>query len=132
MRTKYLSIIISLLLTMGFSGCSNDEIDPNDYATSWLTGDYEKDGLLKLYVTEDGEPLSDYGSVRFDCKYDGTEAKIRFVNVIPGVASKQFKNVPLVGTEEGLTFTIEYDNKGKSVVIKGIVELWKMTVDIKN
>lgn len=131
MRAIHLVCAIFLLLSaVGFSSCSNDEYDPNDYTTSILSGNYEKDGVYKLYVTENGEPLSDYGSVRFDS--DLKKANIRFVKVIPGVASKEFKNIPLVGTDDGITFTIDFDNNGKTIVIKGIVDLGKMTVDIKS
>lgn len=126
-----MKILFSLLLTIGISSCSNHDFDPNDYTTSILSGDYEKTGAYKLYVTENGEPLSDYGSVRFDSK-DLKEANIRFVKVIPGVASKEFKSIPLVGTDDGITFTIDFDNNGKAIVIKGIVDLGKMTVDIKS
>lgn len=132
MRTKILmKILFSLLLAIGVSSCSNHDFDPNDYITSWLSGDYEKDGVYKLYVTENGEPLSDFGSVRFDSK-DLKEADMRFVKVIPGVASKEFKSIPLVDTDDGITFEIEYDNSGKTIVITGIVTPGKMTVDIKS
>lgn len=125
-----MKILFSLLLTIGISSCSNHDFDPNDYITSWLSGDYEKDGVYKLYVMENGEPLSDFGSIRFDSK-DLKEADIRFDKIIPGVASKEFKNIPLVDTDDGITFEIEYENSGKTIVITGIVNPGKMTVDIK-
>lgn len=70
MRLKFLTfIILSLLLAVGAGSCSEEKYNPEDYVSSVLSGEYKKDGLWQLYVTENGKPLNDYGSVRFDSKY---------------------------------------------------------------
>lgn len=131
MKTKLLTLILfSLLMAMGMSSCSKNDFDPDDCFTSILTGEYEKSGLYHLYVTKNGVPLDDYGYVRFESK-DLIVADFRFVKVIPGVSKKEFKNVPLIGTEEGFTFTIEYTKKNKTVSITGIVNFGEMSIDIK-
>ena len=130
MKTKLLTLILfSLLMTMGMTNCSKNDFDPDDCFTSILTGEYGKSGLYHLYVTENGVPLDDYGYVRFDSK-DLTVADFRFVKVIPGVSKKEFKNVPLIATEEGIKFTIEYTQKNHTVSITGIVDFGEMSIDI--
>ena len=130
MKTRFFALIIlSLLVTIGIGGCSKHEINPEDYVTSVLTGDYGKKQFWKLNVTVNGEPTDDYDYVRFESKIleDGY---FRFVNVIPGEAKKEFENIPLTATEEGMSFTIEYVKNDNPVVINGIVTLGEMTVNI--
>lgn len=130
MKTRIFTfVIISLLLAIGTGSCSKNEINPEDYTTSLLSGEYGKNQLWKLNVTVNGEPTEDYDYVRFDSKIlkDGD---FRFVNVIPGEKRKEFKDIPLTATEEGMTFTIEYEKNKKPVTIKGIVALGEMTVNI--
>ena len=130
MKTRIFTlVIISLLLAIGAGSCSKNEINPEDYTTSLLSGEYGKNQLWKLNVTVNGEPTEDYDYVRFDSKIlkDGD---FRFVNVIPGEKRKEFKDIPLTATEEGMTFTIEYEKNKKPVTIKGIVDLGEMTVNI--
>lgn len=130
MKTRIFTlVIISLLLAIGAGSCSKKEFNPEDYTTSLLSGEYGKNQLWKLNVTVNGEPTEDYDYVRFDSKIlkDGD---FRFVNVIPGEKRKEFKDIPLTATEEGMTFTIEYEKNKKPVTIKGIVALGEMTVNI--
>ncbi len=130
MKTRIFTfVIISLLLAIGTGSCSKNEINPEDYTTSLLSGEYGKNQLWKLNVTVNGEPTEDYDYVRFDSKIlkDGD---FRFVNVIPGEKRKEFKDIPLTATEEGMTFTIEYEKNKKLVIINGIVGLGEMTVNI--
>lgn len=130
MKTRIFTfVIISLLLAIGAGSCSKNEINPEDYTTSLLSGEYGKNQLWKLNVTVNGEPTEDYDYVRFDSKIlkDGD---FRFVNVIPEEKRKEFKDIPLTATEEGMTFTIEYEKNKKPVTIKGIVALGEMTVNI--
>lgn len=131
MKAKLIIFIsLSLLLAMAASGCSKDEPNPEDYFTSILSGEYSKNGLWKLYVTENGTPLDNYGYVRFESKYM-TEANLKFVNIIPGEATKEFKNIPITDTEEGVVFRIEYVHKKTSILITGIVNLGTMKIDLK-
>ncbi|MDE5675858.1 MAG: DUF4925 domain-containing protein [Muribaculaceae bacterium] len=130
MKTRIFTLVIfSLLLSIGVGSCSKNEFNPEDYATSWLTGEYGKNQLWKLNVTVNGEPTEDYDYVRFESGLLVT-GKFRFVNVIPGEKRKEFKDIPLTGTEEGVLFTIEYEKNHKPVTIKGTVTLGEMTVDI--
>lgn len=131
MKQLIMVITLSILLLMGATGCSNnDEPNPDDYTTSLLSGDYEKNGLWKLFVSENGEQLDDYGHVRFDSK-DMEEGNFRFVNIIPGEPEKSFNNIPLSITDEGVEFTIEYIQNNKSVIITGVITYGKMEVNIK-
>lgn len=130
MKTKFILLtIISLLLAIGSGSCSKEEDDPDKYITSWLTGEYKKGGLYKLIVNENGKPLENYGSVRFDSKYL-KDADIIFYDVIPGEKKREFKNVPLHEAEEGITFTIDYARGDKPITITGIVTLGEMAVEI--
>lgn len=129
MKTKYFVVLISLVLAVGFSGCSENEYDPDDYVTSVLSGEYSEDGMWKLSVSVNGEPLSDFGYVRFDSKYL-KEGDFQFVKVIPNVASKEYGNVPLSITEHGCEFTIMDSKDEKPLRISGVIVLGKMTVDI--
>ncbi len=131
MKAKFITLILlSLLLSLTTSGCSKDEPNPEDYFTSILSGEYSKEGLWKLYVTENGSPINDYGYVRFESKYL-TEANFKFVNIIPGEATKEFKNIPLTDTEDGFVFKIEITEKHTSMEITGIVSLGVMRIDLK-
>lgn len=129
MKTKKLFIftVLSLLMVMGAGGCSND--DKPDYGTSIFSGEYGKDGLWELYVTVNDESLDNYGYVRFDSK-EMKDAYFRFVDVIPGEHRKEFKNIPLTATEEGFKFSIDYDRAGSKIIISGLLEFGKMTVNI--
>lgn len=128
MKTNlFILIVLSLLMAMGAGSCSND--DKPDYGTSIFSGEYGKDGLWELYVTLNDEPLDNYGYVRFNSK-EMKNADFRFVDVIPGEHRKEFKNIPLTGTEEGFNFSIDYDWKGSKIIISGLVEFGKMTVNI--
>ena len=130
MKTRIFTfVIISLLLTMGTGSCSKNEFNPEDSVTSWLTGEYGKNQFWKLDLTVNGEPTEDYDYVRFESKLLET-GDFRFVNVIPGEKRKEFKDIPLTATEEGMSFTIEYVKNDNPVVINGIVTLGEMTVNI--
>lgn len=130
MKTKFVVLIIlSLILTVGTGSCSKNDFNPEDFVTSWLSGEYGKKQFWKLNVTVNGESTDDYDYVRFDSKIlkDGD---FRFVNVIPGESKKEFKDIPLTVTEEGVSFTIEYVKNDSSIGIKGIVTPGEMTVNI--
>lgn len=129
---KYIVILISALIMMvGIGGCSNNkDFDPDDYVTSLLSGEYKKGGMWTLTVTVNGEPMENYGYVRFDSKYL-TEGDFRFVNVIPGESRKEFKNVSLTSEEIGLRFLIEYFKTNEKVKITGVIAPGEMVVDIK-
>lgn len=131
MKTDFLKILIlTLLISIGIGGCSKKDIDSDDYITSMLSGDYSNGGLWKLNVTVNGEPIQNYDKVRFDSK-DLTVGDFQFVNVIPGESKKEFKDVPLTATEEGIAFTINYTKSKENIEITGIVDLGTMTVNIK-
>ena len=51
--------------------------------------------------------------------------------IIPGESIKEYKNIPLVSTEDGLSFTIKDIQNDKTIIITGIVTFGKMSVDIK-
>ena len=57
MKTKLLFAIVSLLLTMGVCSCSDKKYDPEDYITSILSGEYEKEGMWELTVSINGTAL---------------------------------------------------------------------------
>lgn len=123
--------MVAILVAIGMGGCSKEkDYDPDDYLTSLLTGDYGKGQLWDLNVTLNDKPLEDYGYVRFDSKAL-KDADFRFVKVIPGESKKEFKNVPLTATEEGISFIIEYKQGKMPVTITGIVDFGVMTVSIK-
>lgn len=131
MKVSILKIyILTLLITMGISSCSKNEIDPEDYMTSMLSGDYSNGGLWKLYVTVNGESIQNYDKVRFESK-NLTVGDFLFVNVIPGESKKEFKDVPLTVTEEGIAFTINHTKSKENIEVTGIVDLGTMTVNIK-
>lgn len=130
MKTKLLFAIVSLLLTMGVCSCSDKKYDPEDYITSILSGEYEKEGMWELTVSINGTALDNYGYVRMDSKYL-EDADFKFVDIIPGESIKEYKNIPLVSTEDGLSFTIKDIQNDKTIIITGIVTFGKMSVDIK-
>lgn len=121
--------ILTLLLTVGISGCSKEKFDPTDTVTSIFSGDYGNSGLWDLVVTVNGEQIENHGYVRFDSKLM-KEGNFKFIDVIPGESTKEFKNVPLVETDKGMSFKIEYSQSDKPIVITGLIILGKMTVDI--
>lgn len=129
MKTKFIIIIFTLLLVMGINSCSKNEYDPEDYITSLLSGEYKKYGIWKLYVTINGSAIEDYGYVRFDSKYL-KEADFKFVDIIPNEHVKEYKNIPLLGTEEGCAFTIEDTINEKVIVITGVVSLGEMKINL--
>lgn len=123
--------VIALVLAVAVTGCSDkDDIDPDDYVTSYLSGEYGKGSPWKLHVTVNGSPVENSGSVEFRSK-ELKEADLKFVNVIPGESRKEYKNVPLDAKEEGLSFTIADYKDGQPMTISGLVSLGEMTVDIK-
>ena len=132
MKTKNLFSILAVIIALvaGLSSCSKNEYNPEDYVTSLLSGDYQKDGMWKLHVTLNGDTLENYGYVRFDSKYMDV-GTFRFVDVIPGISNVEYEKVPLKTTEKGFTFTISDDNDGNNFSIDGIVSLGQMTVNLK-
>ena len=129
MKTTFLSILIlSLLIAIG--GCSKVEFDPNDSVTSILSGEYGKDRLWILNVAENGSPIENKGYVRFDSKYL-QDANFKFVNVLPGISSKEFKNIPLASDENGIIFEIPYQDGGQPIIITGTVTLGQMDINLK-
>ena len=132
MKTKAISVVIlAILMVIGIGGCSKGkEYNPDDYLNSILSGDYGNGRVWDLKVTLNDEPISDYGYIRFDSK-NLEVGDFRFVNVIPGVSNKEFKNIPLTATEEGMSFSIEYDKDTTHIVINGVVSFQVMTVNIK-
>lgn len=110
-------------------GCSKTDYNQDDYITSILSGDYEKEGLWKLFVSENGVTRDDYGYVRFDSK-NLKEGDFRFVNVIPGEPEKTFNNIPLSETENGWTFSIEFLQDETKIEIKGIISFGEMKIDL--
>ncbi len=71
MKAKNLFCILAVILAIvaGISSCSKNKYDPEDYITSLLSGEYKKDGMWKLHVSLNGDPLENYGYVRFESKY---------------------------------------------------------------
>lgn len=132
MKSKKLFCFLAVLLAIvaGISSCSKNEYDPEDYITSLLTGEYKKDGMWKLHVSLNGDPLENYGYVRFESKYMDVGI-FRFVDVIPGIANVNYEKVPLKMTEDGCAFTITDNNSGNDFTIEGIVSFGEMTVNLK-
>lgn len=120
-----------LLLTLvSLPSCSKNEFDPSDSISSLLTGEYGKGKFWKLTTTINGDFITSDGYVRFDSKYQAEDADFRFVNVIPGESSKEFKHIPLTSAEDGLAFNIDYNHKSGNVHIVGIVTFGEMTVNM--
>lgn len=127
MKPKIISfIILSLLLTMGLGSCSKKEFNPEDSITSLLSGEYGK-VARKLEITVNDKPLDTKGYIRFDSKYLNF-ADFRFLDIIPGESTKEFKNIPLQQKYEGLVFAIKY--KKKKMVISGVIRSEEMIVNI--
>lgn len=130
-RLRWFSGILTVLLMIGTAGCTkNNEYDPEDYVTSTLSGEYSKDGAWKLYVTVNGEPVDEYGFVRFDSKYLKV-GEFKFIEVIPNQNIRVFKDIPLTLTNEGYTFVIDDIDQTCQITISGSVVFGKMTVNIE-
>ncbi len=131
MKFKCLTLLLlSCLISMAISGCSKDEPNPEEYTTSVLSREYAKDGPWKLKVYENGQEINEHGSVRFSST-DLKKGDFIFVHVIPGYSSKEFNNIPLSSTGNGVSFKIE-DNENKTPVeITGDISLGEMVVKLK-
>lgn len=127
----FIIVLISALLSAGMGSCSKEEINPDDYATSILSGEYSKSGLWKLNVSLDGVQLENYGSVKFSSKMMD-KGDFTFINVIPGVGSKEFKDIPLAESESGYGFIINYTDKNNNFRISGFVNFGEMSVFIES
>lgn len=114
---------------MVVNGCSKEKFDPTDTVTSIFSGDYGKNGLWELSVSVNGEQIENHGYVNFDSK-QMKDGNFKFFDVIPGESIKEFNNVPIIDTDKGMSFKIEYSQSAKTVVITGLIILGKMTVDI--
>ena len=132
MKAKNLFCILAVILAIvaGISSCSKNKYDPEDYITSLLSGEYKKDGMWKLHVSLNGDPLENYGYVRFESKYMEV-GTFRFVDVIPGFPMWNMRRYSLKMTEEGSAFTITDNNSGNDFTIEGIVSFGEMTVNLK-
>lgn len=53
------------------------------------------------------------------------------MNILPGESTREFRDIPLVETQEGYTFRIDYVRKKKKIIISGIVTFGEMKVDLK-
>lgn len=130
MKNNQLVIIyLFSLFTLVFVtfGCSKNDNDPEDYYQSLLSGEYGKGKYWTLNTILNGDTIKTDGFVRFDSK-DLKEGDFRFVNVIPGESFKEFKNVDLSVSDEGVAFSIEYTRKADNVHITGTVSFGVMTV----
>jgi len=76
-----------------------------------------------------GQTLEDYGYVDFVTKSQ-PKGDFSFVNVIPGVEKKDYKDVPLTDNEDGINYTITDSGSGEKIVITGIILPGTMTVNI--
>lgn len=131
MKTRILSyLIVAIAALVGATGCSKNEIDPEDYYVSYISGTFEKNGYRGLEVIVNGEQIENYGSVILDAKV--TRCNLTFVNVIPGVEKMEFKNVPLTDTEDYIYFAIDGEISGKPMAISGKVRYIDalMSIDI--
>lgn len=131
MKTSFIKIVIlSILITIGISGCSKKEYDPDDYSTSILSGEYSKGGIWKLYVTVNGESIENYDYVRFESK-DLSTGDFKFVNVIPEESRMDFVDIPLTITEKGISFNISYTSSNQEILISGLIDLGEMSLNIE-
>ena len=132
MKTKIFNLIlVTFLFTLGISSCSNHDFNPEDYVSSILSGEYGKGGY-HLYVTENGEEKEISGYVRFTAKnLEIEKGDFIFVDVLPDESKKEFKDIPLIPTEEGFIFSMEYIKKNKTVVITGTLDYGLMTINIR-
>ena len=132
MKFKFLNlIVVSILLAAGFSSCSNHDFDPNDYVVSILSGQYGKGGF-ELIVTENSVPIEYSGYVVFHAKDLNVkmEADFNFVDILPGESKREFKNVKLYDSEEGILFTIDYEKDKNHIEITGTLFYGSMTINI--
>ncbi|MCH5234886.1 MAG: hypothetical protein J1E16_06300 [Muribaculaceae bacterium] len=132
MKFKFLNlIVVSILLATGFSSCSNHDFDPNDYVVSILSGKYGKGGF-ELIVTENSVPIEYSGYVVFHAKDLNVkmEADFNFVDILPGESKREFKNVKLYDSEEGILFTIDYEKDKNHIEITGTLFYGSMTINI--
>lgn len=131
MKFKCLTIfLLSCLMSMAISGCSKDEPNPEDYTTSVLSGEYGKDGLWKLKVYENDQEINKTGYVSFSSK-DLKNGDFIFVNIIPESNRKEFHNIPLSSTGNGVSFKIEDNENKPPVEITGEISLGEMVVKLK-
>ena len=132
MKTKTISLVVlAILMVIGVGSCSK-EYNPDDYIISFIDGEYGKDESRELNVTLNNKPLHDYGYVKFEMKNSGRVANIRFVNVIPGESEREFEKVPITSNDRGNpVFTIEYTQESTPMVIRGEIDGYTMTVNIK-
>lgn len=132
MKFKFLNLIfVSILLAAGFSSCSNHDFDPEDYVVSILSGQYGKGGF-ELIVTENSVPIEYSGYVVFHAKDLNVkmEADFNFVDILPGESKREFKNVKLYDSEEGILFTIDYEKDKNPIEITGTLFYGSMTINI--
>lgn len=129
---KYLYLgfsgLLFLIASIAMPGCSKDEFDPEDYTQSMISGEYGKGKYWNLTTILNGDTIQTDGYVRLDTK--SQEADFRFVNVIPGESSKEFNKIPLIVSDNGLAFTIDYLRKSDNIHIFGTVTFGEMTVDM--
>ena len=132
MKTKTISsVVLAILIVIGIGSCSK-EYNPDDYIISFIDGEYGKDESRELNVTINDQPLQDYGYVKFEMKNSERVADIRFVNVIPGESEREFEKVPITSNDRGNpVFTIEYTQESTPMVIRGEIDGFTMTVNIK-
>ena len=131
MKTKIFNLImVTILFAIGFSSCSNHDFNPEDYVSSTLSGEYGK-GSYHLDIIENGEPIEFTGHVRFYTKdLDLNKGDFIFIDILPGESKKEFKDIPLIPTEEVFIFSMEYIKKNKNVVITGTLDFGLMTINI--
>ena len=132
MKTKTISLVVlAILMVIGIGGCSKGkDYNPDDYLTSILSGEYGNEKGWDLKVTVNDEQIDDYGYVRFDSR-NLEVGDFSFVKVIPSESKKDFKNIPLTATEDGITFSIEYTKNTAPIIITGVVNFGSMIVNIK-
>lgn len=130
MRRTVKAMLLLLTVGIGMSGCSHNEFDPNDYYVSLISGDYGKGSAWNLTTIVNGDTIDGNGVVRFYQKANTYDADIKFINVIPGESTKEFKNIPIEAADDGLVFSIDYNRKAEKLHISGNVSFGEMTVDI--
>ena len=118
-----------IIVNLSLIGCSNNDYNSEDYYTSLLSGEYGKGKFWTLNTILNGDTIQTEGFVRFDSK-DLKDGDFQFIDVIPEDSYKEFKNVELSATKEGMTFSIEYIYNTSKIHITGIVSLGEMTVDM--
>lgn len=118
-----------LIVHLSLIGCSNNDYNPEDYYTSLLSGEYGKGKFWTLNTIFNWDSIQTNGFVRFDSK-DLKEGDFQFIDIIPEDSYKEFKNVELSATQEGMTFSIDYVRNANNIRISGIITLGEMTVDM--